>query len=53
MDILAGRLEVMLPGSDEWASYTADMSFDVPAHAQFKVRVVEPTDYCCSYIPHR
>ena len=52
MEIQAGSLELLLPGSTEWKTINAGESFDVPAHAKFNVRVLTPTDYCCSYIAH-
>ncbi len=50
MEILAGKMDVKLPGSDEWQTFTAGHSFDVPANANFGLVVHEVTDYCCSYI---
>lgn len=50
MEILAGRLEAQLPGSDTWVAYEAGQCFDVPANSRFKVRAAEVADYCCSYL---
>jgi len=50
MEILAGSLEVLLPGSSEWKKITGGQSFEVPANSSFKLNVEEVTDYCCSYI---
>lgn len=50
MDILDGDLEVLLPGSDAWQSIKGGESFDVPANAQFTVKINAATDYCCSFI---
>ena len=50
MEILDGDLEVLLPDSDAWQSVKGGESFDVPANAQFKVRINTPTDYCCSFL---
>jgi purine/pyrimidine-nucleoside phosphorylase len=50
MEILAGDLEVLLPGSAEWQQFTEGRSFEVPANAKFKLKVKAVTDYCCSYI---
>jgi len=50
MEILAGTLDVLLPGSDAWQTFTAGTSFTVPAQAKFQLKVTEVTDYCCSYI---
>ncbi|MEQ8156409.1 MAG: pyrimidine/purine nucleoside phosphorylase [Clostridiaceae bacterium] len=50
MEILAGTVEVMLPGSDKWETITEGQSFEVPANSSFKIVVKELTDYCCSYL---
>jgi len=50
MEILAGDLDVLLPGSSEWQHITGGQSFDVPANAKFKLTVHAVTDYCCSYV---
>ncbi|ELT99265.1 hypothetical protein CAPTEDRAFT_121500 [Capitella teleta] len=48
MEITAGHLEVQLPGEAVQTIKGGD-SFKVPANASFKVKVLEVTDYCCSY----
>ncbi len=50
MEILAGALDVRLPGSEEWRAVGGGESFDVPADSKFQLRVHEVTDYCCSYV---
>ncbi|MCR8843997.1 pyrimidine/purine nucleoside phosphorylase [Paenibacillus sp. SC116] len=50
MEITSGRLDVLLPGSDEWIHIDGTGAFTVPAHASFKLVVHVVTDYCCSYI---
>jgi purine/pyrimidine-nucleoside phosphorylase len=50
MEIIAGDLDLLLPGSEEWQSIKGGQSFDVVANAKFKVVIKEITDYCCSYI---
>jgi purine/pyrimidine-nucleoside phosphorylase len=50
MEIMAGELDVLLPGSGKWQHFSAGSSFDVPANASFKLKVSELTDYCCSYL---
>ena len=50
MEILSGKLEVLLPGSDEWQVITGGESFGVPANAKFSLKVITLTDYCCSYL---
>ena len=49
MEILAGDLEVQLPGED-WQSFEGGTSFEVPGNASFKLKVNAVTDYCCSYL---
>ncbi|MCZ8523134.1 MULTISPECIES: pyrimidine/purine nucleoside phosphorylase [Paenibacillus] len=50
MEILAGDLSVLLPGSSEWLQISGTGEFTVPAGEKFKLEVRTVTDYCCSYI---
>jgi purine/pyrimidine-nucleoside phosphorylase len=50
MEILAGQVEVLLPGEDLWHKIGPGDSFEVPAKAAFEIRVLSVTDYCCSYL---
>ncbi|MEI6147678.1 MAG: pyrimidine/purine nucleoside phosphorylase [bacterium] len=50
MEILAGELDLLLPGSCEWRPVKGGESFEVPAKAKFGLRVKTLTDYCCSYL---
>ena len=50
MEILAGELEVRLPGDKTFKTLTVPCSFEVPAHSSFDLIIKAPTDYCCSYI---
>ncbi len=50
MEILAGDLEVLLPGSKDWIHIRGEGVFEVPANEKFKLKVTKVTDYCCSYI---
>lgn len=50
MEILNGELQILLPGNDDWQSIKGGEAFNVPADAQFKVKILAPTDYCCSYL---
>jgi len=49
MEILAGELEILLPGSNSWQAIVGGESFEVPAQSKFGVRIKTITDYCCSY----
>lgn len=50
MEILEGDLEILLPGSDNWQAIKGGESFNVPANAEFSLKIHAPTDYCCSYL---
>ncbi|CUH95267.1 hypothetical protein P22_1337 [Propionispora sp. 2/2-37] len=50
MELLAGRLDVLLPNQKEWISVEAGQTFEIPAHSKFDIVARELTDYCCSYI---
>jgi uncharacterized protein YaiE (UPF0345 family) len=50
MEILAGELDILLPGAKGWKKVKAGESFDVPAQSKFNLKVKSITDYCCSYI---
>jgi uncharacterized protein YaiE (UPF0345 family) len=50
MEVLAGTLKALLPGSKVWKAYGPGQSFEIPANSKFKVSAAEVSDYCCSYI---
>ncbi len=50
VEILAGDLEVRLPGSDRWRPVKSGEQFEVPAQSRFDLKVASLTDYCCSYV---
>jgi purine/pyrimidine-nucleoside phosphorylase len=50
MEIIDGELEVLLPGATSWQAISGGQSFDVPANAQFTVKIKTGADYCCSFI---
>jgi purine/pyrimidine-nucleoside phosphorylase len=50
MEILAGDLTALLPGSADWQTFREGMSFEVPANSKFCLNVKTVTDYCCSYV---
>lgn len=49
MQILAGTVDILLPGETEFHRFEADSQFTVAAHSSFKLKVQTVTDYCCSY----
>lgn len=50
MEILAGLMDVKLPGSDKFITYKEGETFTVQANSKFSLIVKEVADYCCSYI---
>jgi purine/pyrimidine-nucleoside phosphorylase len=50
MEILAGDLDILLPGQNQWKKIKAGEVFEVPAQSKFSLKVKIVTDYCCSYI---
>ncbi|MFC4766079.1 pyrimidine/purine nucleoside phosphorylase [Effusibacillus consociatus] len=50
MEVLAGKVEILLPGESEWKLFDGEGSFFVPANAKFKLKVHSVFDYCCSYL---
>lgn len=50
MEVLAGKLNVLLSGNEIWASFEAGQTFDIPANCKFKISADEVSDYYCSYI---
>ncbi|HIJ90997.1 MAG: pyrimidine/purine nucleoside phosphorylase [Desulfobulbaceae bacterium] len=50
MEIMAGELEVLLPGASDWQPVHGGESFEVPAHSKFGLKIRSLTDYCCSFL---
>jgi len=50
MEIMAGDLEVLLPGENAWKTIGSGASFEVPGNAKFSLKVKSVSDYCCSYL---
>lgn len=50
MEIIAGELEVKLPGNDDWITIVGGEAFEVAANSKFLLIVKKLTDYCCSYV---
>ena len=50
MEILAGEMTVLLPGTKEWRTVQGGEAFDVPAKSAFSLRVTGLADYCCSFL---
>ena len=50
MEIISGRLEFLITGSENWQTITGGESFEVPANSSFQLKIKELTDYCCSFL---
>jgi uncharacterized protein YaiE (UPF0345 family) len=50
MEMIGGEMDVKLPGSDDFKTFKAGQSFDVPANSKFDLVVKAFADYCCSYV---
>jgi len=50
MEIMAGELDVLLPGAKDWKPVKGGESFEVIANAKFTMKVRKLSDYCCSFI---
>lgn len=49
MTVLAGVMEVKLPGESQWREFRKFESFVVQANVKFNVRVSQDTPYLCLY----
>jgi len=49
MQVVSGKLTVLLPGESDWQSYGAGEQFIVEAGEKFGVKVEEDTSYLCIY----
>jgi uncharacterized protein YaiE (UPF0345 family) len=50
MKVIAGELEVRLPGKSEWQKFAAGTSFDVEGNSKFQLKVVQDTAYLCEFV---
>ena len=50
METVAGKATIKLAGSDEWKTYGAGESFNVPGNSSFEIKVEgEPYHYICHF----
>ncbi len=49
MHVIAGSLDVKLPGSERFETFGAGSQFTVPANSKFQLRVAADTAYLCEY----
>lgn len=49
MHVVAGSLDVKLPGSETFETYASGSQFTVPANSNFQLKVLVDTAYLCEY----
>ncbi|MHB0763579.1 pyrimidine/purine nucleoside phosphorylase [Stutzerimonas sp. NM35] len=49
MHVVAGSLDVKLPGSDSFETFTSGTRFTVPTNSKFQLKVATDTAYLCEY----
>lgn len=49
MTMVSGALTVLLPGAQDWQTFTQGQSFNVPANVKFKVKASSQVAYFCTY----
>lgn len=49
MEVTQGRCRVKLANQQDWATYEAGDSFEIPGHSHFEIEVDEFLDYICHF----
>ncbi|GAB6387350.1 pyrimidine/purine nucleoside phosphorylase [Stutzerimonas marianensis] len=49
MHVVAGSLDVKLPGRETFETFGAGSKFTVPANSKFQLKVASDTAYLCEY----
>ena len=50
MEMITGKVDILLPNETNWKTIPAGKSFQVPANSKFGIKVHSTADYCCSYL---
>jgi len=50
MEVLHGKMNVLLPNTDKWQLFEEGDTFEVEANSSFKLNIEGIADYCCSYL---
>ena len=50
MEIMTGKLQVLLPNKSEWINIKSGEIFEVPNNSSFILKIHDLTNYCCEYI---
>ena len=49
MELNAGKCRIKLAGDNEWKTYGAGESFNVPGDSSFDIETIEMLDYVCHF----
>ncbi|RMO50774.1 hypothetical protein ALP83_00889 [Pseudomonas syringae pv. actinidiae] len=49
MHVISGELNVKLPDSTDWETFSTGSQFNVPANSKFQLKVSVDTAYLCEY----
>ena len=49
LTIISGALTVLLPGCQDWQTFSKGQQFSVPADSKFQLQVATDTAYLCTY----
>jgi uncharacterized protein YaiE (UPF0345 family) len=49
MTIIEGQMEALLPGEQDWQTFTGGQSFEIEANTSFKVKTTVQSSYLCKY----
>ncbi|NVM65733.1 hypothetical protein FHW88_004037 [Mucilaginibacter sp. SG538B] len=49
MTVIEGSLEALLPGQNQWQTFTNGQVFEVEANTSFKVKTEIQSSYLCTY----
>jgi len=49
MTVVSGKMDILLPGSQEWKTYLPHETFIVPAGVSFQVKIESVSSYLCLY----
>ncbi|AGF76874.1 hypothetical protein UWK_00289 [Desulfocapsa sulfexigens DSM 10523] len=49
MSVVSGSMDIKLPETDTWQTFTAGESFEVAKDVKFGVRITQETSYICLY----
>jgi uncharacterized protein YaiE (UPF0345 family) len=49
MEVNAGSCRIRLKGEDNWNTYKAGQTFNIPANSSFDIETLEMLDYVCHF----